>query len=62
MPLPPRAMERRLMQKMPTVSSFSRQPQRVVRACRREKRPFRTGDPMPRRWRGGAPSLESVLF
>eukprot|EP00966_Prymnesium_polylepis_P172534 3990372-Prymnesium_polylepis.1 len=25
---------------MPTVSSFSRQPQRVVRARRREKRPF----------------------
>ena len=34
MPLPPRAMERRRVHKMPTVSSFSRQSQRVVRARR----------------------------
>eukprot|EP00966_Prymnesium_polylepis_P270958 6260116-Prymnesium_polylepis.1 len=57
MPLPPCATERRRVQKMPTVSSFSRQPQRVVRARRREKRPFRIGDPVPRRCRGGAPRL-----
>eukprot|EP00966_Prymnesium_polylepis_P256767 5931245-Prymnesium_polylepis.1 len=40
-------MERRRVHKMPTVSSFLRQPQRVVRARRREKRPFRFCDPNP---------------
>eukprot|EP00966_Prymnesium_polylepis_P253503 5859511-Prymnesium_polylepis.1 len=55
-------MEQRGVQKLPTVSSFSRQsPRHVVRARRLEKtRPFRFRDPMPRRSRGRAPCLESV--
>eukprot|EP00966_Prymnesium_polylepis_P295842 6832934-Prymnesium_polylepis.1 len=43
-------MERRRVHKMPTVSSFSRHPQRVVRVRRRyEKRPlrFRHASPHP---------------
>eukprot|EP00966_Prymnesium_polylepis_P201154 4661048-Prymnesium_polylepis.1 len=57
-------MERRGVQKLPTVSSFSRQPRRVVRARRLEKRPFMqipcVTPCLDARARGRAPWLESV--
>eukprot|EP00966_Prymnesium_polylepis_P042477 986915-Prymnesium_polylepis.1 len=57
-------MERRRVHKMPTVSSFSRQPQaqRVVRARRREKRPFRLCDLMPQRSKAERPRLTVSLL